>query len=255
MKNTCPQFKINYSTYFIILTFLLTGLIKNIILIYGIIIFHELGHIFIIKCLKYPIIKVEIYPLGGITTISKKINSNIYHDLLISIFGFVFQFLLFLIFSFLFLKSFISLHTYNLFLTYNKTIFLFNLLPIIPLDGYHFLKGLLELIFPYKNAFYVSLILSFIFLLFFITFNHLFSLNNYLILVFLIYKLATTLKDFKYTHLKFLLERHLNAISYHKIKYHPRINIDYLKKDTYHYFKTPAKIYSETEILRKKFDK
>ena len=255
MTNTKNLFKINIATYFIILTFFLTGLIKNIILIYLIVIFHELGHIFIIKILKYKITKVEIYPMGGLTTIDKKINTPIIHDLLISSFGIIFQFILFLIFKLFFNLNLISLNTYNLFNIYNKTIIIFNLLPIIPLDGYKFLNSLFEIIFPFKLSFYLSLIISIIAILFFITFNSLYSLNNYLIISFLIYKLITTIKDFKYNHFKFLLERFLNTFSYKKIKYNHHINLNKLKKETYHYFKEREKVYSETKILAKKFDK
>ena len=61
MKNIKNLFNINIATYFLILTFCFTGLIKNIILIYIIVIFHELGHILIIKILRYKIIKIDIY--------------------------------------------------------------------------------------------------------------------------------------------------------------------------------------------------
>ena len=84
MKNILHLFNIHLSTYFLILSFLITGLIKNIILIYFIVLFHELGHLFIIKLLGYKIIKVDIYPSGGVTKIDKKINTKISHDLLIA---------------------------------------------------------------------------------------------------------------------------------------------------------------------------
>ena len=218
MKNTKHLFNIHLSTYFLVLSFLLTGLIKNIILIYFIVIFHELGHIFIIKILGYKIVKVDIYPSGGLTTINKKINTKILHDLLIASFGIIFQIILYLIFYLLFKMSWIREGTYLLFQTYNTTILIFNLLPIIPLDGYQFLRCVWELIFPYKKAFLISAIISIIFILFFITFNQIFSLNNYLIVTFLIYKMVTEFKNFKYQNYRFQLERALYNFKYHHIK-------------------------------------
>lgn len=249
------KFKINNATYFLVLSFLITGLIKNIILIYLIVIFHELGHVFIIKRLKYKIIKVEIYPMGGITSIDKKINTKITHEILISIFGIIFQILLFLIMFILFKNNLIRESTYILFKNYNKTIMLFNLLPIIPLDGYIFFRSILELFFPYKKTYYISLILSIIFIILFITYNEVFSLNNYLIISFLIYKVITNIKDFKYIYMRFLTERYLYDLPNNKIKYENKTDINLLKKDTYHYFKTKDKIYSEKKVLDKLFNK
>lgn len=247
------KFKINSATYFLILSFLLTGLIKNIILIYLIVIIHELGHIFIIKKLKYKIIKVEIYPMGGITSIDKKINTKINHEILISIFGIIFQIILWLLIYILFQNNFIRESTYILFKNYNKTIMIFNLLPIIPLDGYIFFRSVLEIIFPYKRTYYLSLILSIISIILFITYNEIFSLNNYLVISFLIYKIITSIKEFKYIYMRFLAERYLYDIPNNKIKYENKTDINLLKKDTYHYFKTKDKVYSEKNLLAKMF--
>lgn len=249
------KFKINSATYFLILSFLITGLIKNIILIYLIVIFHELGHIFIIKRLKYKIIKVEIYPMGGITSIDKKINTKITHEILISLFGIIFQIILWFIIYILLKNNFIRESTYILFKNYNKTIMLFNLLPIIPLDGYIFLRSILEIIFPYKKTYYLSLILSIISIILFITYNEVFSLNNYLVISFLIYKIITSIKEFKYIYMRFLTERYLYELPYEKLKYENKTDINLLKKDTYHYFKNQDKVYSEKKILNKIFNK
>lgn len=253
MKSTRVLLNINIATYFLILTFLFTGLIKNIILIYLIVIFHELGHLFIIKILKYQVLRIDIYPMGGVTKICKKINTSIKNELLISIFGIIFQIILYIMFWLLFKKNIISINTFSLFSSYNKTIMIFNMLPIIPLDGYVFFRSILELIFPYKKSFYFSLIISIISIILFITFNELYSLNNYLIISFLIYKIYLTFKEFKYENLRFLLERHLFNLKYHKIKNELKPNLDLLKKDTYHYFKQDNTYISEKKLLSKKF--
>lgn len=253
MKSIKNLFKINVATYFLILTFLFTGLIKNIILVYLIVIVHELGHIFIIKLLKYKIVKVEIYPMGGVTSVDKKINTPLKHEFLIAIFGILFQVLLLFLFCILFNNSLISYNTYYMFLNYNKTIMLFNMLPIIPLDGYIIFRSIFEIIFPYKKAFYLSFIFSVIFIIIFITYNELYSLNNYLIISFLVFKIINTYKDFKYIHLKFLMERHLYNFKHNKFNYESEKNLDLLKKDTYHYFKEDGSIYSEKTLLFNRF--
>ena len=82
-----------------------------------------------------------------------------------------------------------------------------------------------------------------------------YSLNNYLIISFLVFKIYQEYKDFKFKQVKFLIERYLNKFTYYKIKYHKKINLDYLKKDTYHYFKNNNSYISEKKVLQNKFDK
>lgn len=253
MKNIWHLFNIHFSTYILILSFLFTGLIKNIILIYLIVIFHELGHILIIKLLGYKILRVDIYPSGGVTKIDKKINTKISHDLLIASFGVFFQILLYLIFYFLYSFSFIRSSTYELFLTYNTTILIFNLLPIIPLDGYQFLRCIWEILFPFKKAFKISFVISLVSVLLFVTYNQIFSLNNYLIVSFLIYKIIYEYRNFKYQNTRFQLERYLNDFPYSKIKNEKKVDLALLKKDTYHYFKKDNTYVSEKKILEKKY--
>ena len=253
MKSIWNLFNIHPSTYFLILSFLLTGLIKNIILIYFIVLFHELGHIFIIKLLGYKIIRVDIYPSGGVTQIDKKINTKISHDLLIASFGVLFQIVLYFVFYLLVSNSLIRNSTYELFLTYNTTILLFNLLPIIPLDGYQFLRCIWEILFPFQKAFKISFVISLVAVFLFITYNQIFSLNNYLIITFLIYKIIYEYKNFKYQNARFELERYLNDFPYSKIKNEKKVDLALLKKDTYHYFKKDNTYVSEKKLLSKKF--
>ena len=253
MKNIWHLFNIHPSTYFLILSFLFTGYIKNIILIYVIVLFHEFGHILIIKLLGYKIIRVDIYPSGGITRIDKKINTKLSHDILIASFGLVFQILLTFLFSLLASLSYIRSSTYEMFLTYNTTIFVFNLLPIIPLDGYQLLRCFWEFLFPYKKAFQISFVISIISVLLFITYHQILSLNNYLIVTFLIYKMVAEFKNFKYQKERFLLERYLNDFPYRTIRNEKKLDLALLKKDTYHYFKNDHTYISEKNILKKKY--
>ena len=253
MKSIWHLFKIKPATYILILAFLFTGLIKNIILIYGIVIFHELGHVLITKLLKYKILSIEIEPMGGITKIDKPINTPIKEELLIASMGVIFQLILFGLFYILFKNGLVLRNTYIMFINYNKTILLFNLLPIIPLDGYIILKSILEYIMSFNKAFYLSLLISIVSVILFMSYKQVFSLNNYLIISFLIYKIYREYKEFKFKHLKFLLERYLGKFKYYKIKYNMEININDLKKDTYHYFKNNNSYISEKVVLKDKF--
>ena len=191
--------------------------------------------------------------MGGITLIDKKINAPLKHEFLIAIAGIFFQLLLFLIMFFFLKLNFIRLNTFNLFNKYNKTIIFFNILPIIPLDGYQILKSILEIFLSFKLAFKISLIISIIIILIFINYNAFFSLNNYLIISFLIYKIYEEYKNFRFKHLKFLLERYLFNLPFSKIKYQKRGDLNMLKKDTFHYFLKDKLVVSEKELLTKMF--
>ncbi len=256
MMNILKKFKISYYTYFFILLCFLCGYIKNILIIFFICLFHELGHIFFIKLFKYQIINIEILPFGGYTNIYKKINSSITKDIIISIGGILFQLLLFIIL--IILHNNINIITYELFIKYNLTILIFNLIPIIPLDGSKIIHSILEYFFSYYYSYYFNLILSIIFLSIFLYINYIFNIDNYFICTFLVYKMFIYYKDYKYIYQRFLLERSLYDLDYHKIDNHTK-NIKELKKNVLHYFKLNNKYIKEDKVimdfLGKKIDK
>ena len=254
MKDTCPKFKVNHVTYLLFFTFFLTGHFKNIILIFLIVIIHELGHVFFLNYFKYKIESIEIFPFGGLTKSYKMLNTPIKHDLIIYFGGILFQFILFLIFHILYYKMFITLNTYNLFIKYNLSILIFNVLPIRPLDGGEIIKLFLEKCYSFKNAQKISNVISFCFLLIFFFINLKFNLNNYVIISFLLFKIYNLIKNERFYLNKFLLERFMYVFPYYKIRNEKVKNVSLLKKETFHYFPDGKKILSEKELLRRKFD-
>lgn len=251
MKNILNKIKINSYTYYFLILCFLCGFIKNASILFLIVIIHELGHIISIKIFKYKFEKIEIYPFGGITTVNKLINSNIYKDLIIAISGVVFQLLIIYVITNIF--DFMP-NTLDIIEKYNKTIYIFNLLPIIPLDGSKVVENILNKLLSYKISYYLTVIISFIFIILFINYNVIFSLNNYLIVGVLIFNTFRYLKDFKYTFNKFLLERIMYELPYKKIVYNSK-NVDELKKEKLHYFNNGNRYMNEKEKIRKKFDK
>lgn len=250
MKNIRAKFKINIFTYLLILLALCAGFFKNIILILTIVLFHELGHIFMIRHYEYKIESVEIFPFGGVTKTNGKINTPIKHELFIAIAGVFFQIILFLIFLILNQYGYIRDNTYQLFQNYNKIILIFNLLPIIPLDGSIIMHSILEYFFSYQKAFCIYIVCSLISFLFFLTYHTIKSLNNYMILTFLFFKIWDTLKKKKYYQNKFYLERHLYELPYTKIESHNYPDLSKLKKDTLHFFWDHDKYLHEKEFLK-----
>ncbi|MDD2208684.1 MAG: hypothetical protein PHG03_03630 [Bacilli bacterium] len=215
MKNL---FKIHPLTYIILLSILLTGYFNYFLIISFILIIHDLGHIIFLKIYKYKIYSITILPFGSIINSSVNSNSKTIEILIISLAGVCMQGLLYPCF-FLLSRYYISDLSYNIFLNYNKYILLFNLLPIIPLDGSKVILSLLENIISYKKALiilnYISIFIIIIFF-FYLTYQ---GLNSYLIVIFLIYKTFEEIKNHKYIFNQFLLTRYLSKVRYYKVKY------------------------------------
>lgn len=255
MKTIKKKFKFHSFTYFLVLLACCSGFFKNISLILIIILFHELGHILAIKHYEYEIEKVEIYPFGGITKVNKPINTPLKQEIIIAFAGVFFQLFLQFAFSLFYKYNFILENTYYLFKSYNQIILIFNLLPIIPLDGSVIFHSILEYVFPYQKAYKLFLSFSIVFFLLFLYTHTLHSLNNYMILTFLLFKIYDAYKKQKYYQNKFYLERHLYEIPYTKIKSHSNIDLRKLKKDTLHFFWQQDRYRHEKEILKNYYTK
>ncbi len=197
MKNI--KIKFNYLTLYFLLIACLCGFIKYALYSFFIVLFHELGHIFITLILGYEVISVEIFPFGGLTKINKHLNTPIFNDLLIASFGIVFQLILSFILSLLKVDSFL--------MQINYQIMFFNLLPIIPLDGSKILMEISCLFLSFKNSLKVYYLVSFFFMVIFLILNYHYLINNYLLLGLFLYKTIEVIKNRKIMYHKFLLER------------------------------------------------
>ncbi len=245
------KIKINSFTYFFIISSCLTGMFKECLILMFIIFMHEIGHIIAIKYFNYEIKSIDFLPFGGLIKLEKNLNSAINADLIISICGILMQLVLYIVLSFFNYYSLISNDIYNIFCKYNFSILIFNLLPIIPLDGSVFIKSLLEKYFSFWKSQILIIILSSIFLLIFLYFNYYYELNNYLIAFFLLYKIIMYIKELKYLENRFLLERYLYSFKYPKVKIIK--NIKNMQKERKHYFKIEDKLFREKDVLRAYF--
>ncbi len=233
------KIKVNYLTLYFLLIAFLCGYIKRALIIFAIVIFHELGHILMSFILGYKIKSIEIFPFGGITKIDNMYNSSFLNNFLISIMGVIFQSILFLFFK------------DNYFIKINLSILLFNLLPIVPLDGSKLLFEIYAYFLPFKKVIKYHYLTSFIFIIIYIFFNYKYNLNNYLIISLFIYKTIEIIKNKSIIYEKFILEKMLYDIKYSKIKNKNELLLNY-KKDTKYYYNLNGKIISDKEYLLSK---
>ncbi|MBQ6840972.1 MAG: hypothetical protein IJO63_02500 [Bacilli bacterium] len=245
MKNIKIKFN-NLTLYFLIIA-LLSGYIKNALIVLFIIMFHEFGHVLISLILGYKIKDIEIFPFGGVTKIDKLLNTKIYKDLLIASFGILFQ----IIIHFLCIWGYVN---DPLVYSYNLSIMLFNLLPIIPLDGSKILFELLNYKLSYKKSLLWYSIISFLFIVIYFIFNYHYELNNYMIIILFICKTIECLKNRPVIHHKFILERFLYDVEYDKIENRNEVISKYQKNKKY-YYNLNNRIVPEREYLIKYFKK
>ena len=129
----------------------------------------------------------------------------------------------------------------------NLTLLLFNLLPIIPLDGSKLVNILLNLFIPFKKSFIYTIYISMITLLIIIVQK--FNLILILILIFILIEILKQYLKKDYYFNKFLLERYLYNFSFKKYKLIHSINEFYKNKKNIIQSKT------ERQILKNLFDK
>lgn len=239
-------FKINPVTYFLVLSVLLCGYFNYFLVIFIILFFHECGHLLIIKLFKLELAKIEILPFGAIIKLDLQSNISSVKLLLISSFGVVMQMFLYVPFLFFYNNGFITELTYNIFLTYNKFIILFNIMPIVPLDGSKILGSVLEMIMPYKLNLKLINLLSIIAILGFAKVSE-FNLSLIIIICFLVVETFKLVRNHNYIFNSFLLERYLYDIKHRRVKNVKSINQIY--KNYYNFINNVK----ERDVLYSKF--
>lgn len=233
MKNILTKIYIHPFTYIVLLISLVTGLFKELITFLFIIIVHELGHITASILFKWKIDKISIMPFGCITIFSELINRPMIEEFIILISGPLFQFINYLIF-----KDITVYFNY-----YNYGLFIFNMLPIYPLDGCKLFSIILNKYIPYKKTLKIMLIISMLFLTMFIRKDLI-----YIVILLLLFKgILIEFKRINHTYNKFLLERYLYDFRFKKRRNISNINNMY--KDCYHIFGNRT----EKEVLNDKF--
>ena len=169
--------KIKLSPFFLLIIFisLISGLFKDVITLFMIIIIHELGHIILSYLFKWNIKSVEIGVFGGFITYDDVIDKPFIEEIIISLGGFLMQGLIFLVTYILSKNGLFSIKETSLINRYNLSIFLFNVIPVYPLDGSKILLVILNMFIPYKKSLKISCFISV--LLIFLIFLVLISLD------------------------------------------------------------------------------
>lgn len=192
------KIKIHESLIILILIALLAGFIKKILLIYSLVLLHEMGHILACYYQKRRIISFELIPFGGIIEFENDKNTNLLSEMLIVIAGPLVNLLLMP-----FLKGEMAV--------YNQIILGFNLLPIFPLDGGRIFEIILMRFFYFKRAVKISLLVSVITIMLcsiYVIFEA-FSLSVLFVFAFLLYKNVMQYVKREERYMLFLTQKYL----------------------------------------------
>ncbi len=254
MKNILNKIEFHYTYIIMAFGLVITGHFVNLIIFTSLIIIHEMGHIIISKILSYKIDKVIIYPYGGFVKLNTRINTKIENDLLVAISGIIMQSIYFGIIFFLYRNGIVREYIYSLFLLYHKSMLIFNLLPIYPLDGAKIVNLILSKYFSFNIANYISIVISLITVIFFL-YSDIYENNYSIILVIgvLMQNIYKFYKDISYIYNRFILERYLFKFNYKDKKVIKNINKMYKNRE--HLFNDKGKLINEKEYISTFFEK
>lgn len=240
---------------FIAASAILTGLFKEFIILFLIIIIHEIGHLIAAKYYNFNINKIHLYPFGGYIEFNDKINRPLKEDFIILISGPLIQIIFFFLVTFLHNINVINIYTYNIFFNYHYSLLLFNLLPIFPLDGSKLITIILCKLISFKKAHIIMIFTSYAALIItliaakYITLN----INLYLLLAILLSRLIIENKNHSNIFNRFLLERYLYNFPFKKVKILINKKVSSMMRDCRHLFVVDNIQITEKEMLRSRY--
>lgn len=222
----------------------MTGLFKEIIMVLMIVFIHELGHSLVALRFGWRIRRITLLPFGGMAEMDEHGNRPVKEEILVILAG-PLQHLWLIGGSYLLVNTSIwSEGDHRMFLFHNLTILLFNLLPVLPLDGGKLIFSIQSIFLPFQKSYDRSVVIS-VLLLSSITVAALtmipFHLNLIVTIGFIWVQHYLEWKQRHYLFLRFLLERKRSK-----------------KRRTNHILQVPAtitvaeairKVYRERELL------
>lgn len=257
IKNILTKIKVHPIFFFLAFASVITGLFKEFLIFTSIIFIHELGHTIMAIIFKWNIKVINFYPFGGYIEFDEILNKPIKEEFLIVISGLLIQSIYFMFICYLYYNNYILENTFIMFRHYHYSIFLFNIIPIYPLDGIKIVNLVLSKYFSYKTSHKVSIIISIIFIIIFIFFsiNNYLNMNILLILGLLFNQIIQEKRNHNMLCSKFIFERYLYSLKFSKRKVISSCNVNKMFRDYTHIFKKNGEYITEKKILKGKFEK
>lgn len=198
--------------WFMILCSVLTGHFFEILVLFVLVIIHEMGHVTAAWSFRWRMSSMELLPFGGVAKTEEWGTVPSREEMVVALAGPLQH--VFIIFLSLFLHEvqFWTKEWTEYFIEANLIIAAFNLLPIYPLDGGRIVQSLFSYCFPYLTCIRYTLWLSTIFscALFGCSFmipGNVIHLPLFCISLFLIVSNMVALRKIRYQYMRFLIGR------------------------------------------------
>lgn len=170
-----------------------------------------MGHAAACLYFSWDIKRIVLLPFGGVAEVDEHGKRPLREEFIVILAGPLQHIWMIILAKFLLFFSWISPETYKTFVEFNMMVFLFNCLPILPLDGGKIMYYLFSSLWPFRVALERAIFVSSMFLILFaasILIIFPFHLNGWLIVCFLSYSLYREWKNRHYSFIRFLLERY-----------------------------------------------
>lgn len=244
------KFKISYLLLFFLGSIIFTIYQRKFIAILFTILIHELGHLIILKIYKIKIEEITLLPIGAYLKINIFRDEEIKRYLLIYSFGIFFN-LIIAILALIFNNQFLF--------KLNIGMMIFNLIPILPMDGFYILNYLICLFLPYRLAYKISLLINILFmpLLILVIFKYNLGLIFICYFLYFVLILIKNIKRRNHLYEDFLLKKHLNynyKLKNRNNKYYKLPLLNNLFLGYHNYFYDNDFFIDENKLLSKRYD-
>jgi stage IV sporulation protein FB len=140
----------------------LSGMFLEATTLFVIVLIHELGHVWTAISYGWRVEEVELLPFGGVAKVSEYGNVSPWEEIVVAFAGPLNNGLMVWMAYFFSAAGWWGTEWTEFFIQANLMIGLFNLLPILPLDGGKIAQALLSLALPYMHAVRISIIIGFL---------------------------------------------------------------------------------------------
>ncbi|MFZ7945546.1 MULTISPECIES: M50 family metallopeptidase [Bacillaceae] len=188
-----------------------TGYFLEVSLLLAIIFIHEMGHAAAASFFSWRIKKITLLPFGGVAEMDEHGNRPLKEETIVVLAGPLQHVWMVAVAYVLFSLQVIPEDLYQLFISYNVMIFIFNLFPVWPLDGGKLVFLLLSLKSSFPSAHRLTLMISFFSLFLFsiiILLAAPSNINVWVVIAFLFFSLYHEWKQRRFIFMRFLLERY-----------------------------------------------
>ncbi|MBO8172550.1 MAG: M50 family metallopeptidase [Bacillaceae bacterium] len=138
-----------------------TGYFIEMFTLFGLVVIHELGHVFVARAFAWKIRQINLLPFGGVAEVEEWGNTSPKEEVIVALAGPLLNGVMWVMALF-FWKIGIWDETWTrYFMSCNLLIAGFNLIPVLPLDGGKVVQGFLSMGLPYRKAVYLTYMMSF----------------------------------------------------------------------------------------------